>query len=835
MRRLLFIICLTAAYCLTVTPTRPLAQTQGERGVRIQVGASPAASQRGQKPELWAVVVGISRYQYGDQDIEGSRIANLKYAAEDAQAMSNFLQSEEGGGFREDGAPARLVMLRDEQATKENVVRALDALRQAKPDAYFVIYLAAHGVLVPQQNPQTKQTEEIPYFFLYDTDPRQIEQTALRMSHVQRLIRETPARSGLLLTDTCHSASVDMAGRGVRIAANNRNTGPTLAALDPAADSSATGIGLIAAAGQTESSLERDSLGHGVFTWCLLEGLRGHADTDKDGVVIFDELTRYLRSHVPRLTDNRQNPYFNTTTIGANRIALAKVQYAGGPCESANCGTLVVRAPDLNEVLVAIDDQLPLAVGARIERTWKLPAGEHKLTFTRGQLRDERRATIEAGRSLFYEINLSFSQGDQQRAFKDDTRDVALAPNNTPGPTQVSVHVREESVPQSAARELFDKGVASYDLQKFEEAVDLLTRAIAANNGAYADAFVYRGRAQQSLGRKQDAVLSFREAVRLRPTDYETRTLLAEARFNAGDNLNEVERELRTIIARHPNDDFARLVLADRLFARGQLVEAELQLRRTIRNRPLSPPAHMILADVLMTLGGKEAEAARRTGQAVTQPNAKLAEAITAAQQAVTLFTELTRRREITLNSTQPNMARVFLSGARYTTTAALAEANHALARALIHAVEYDDTQAGNQNHLTRARQALTEAARHAEQLRDPLRRVLVTETSARLWLLQENPVQAITEAETALRLATPISGLTDFYDPHYTLYAAYATQQDFARACDQLQLYLKGYGFKMPAEQRAALEDELKACQRNAASQLKGKGFDKPAKKKKN
>lgn len=799
------------------------------------MGASPAASQRGHKPELWAVVVGISRYQYGDQDIEGSRIANLKYAAEDAQAVSNFLQSEEGGSFREDGAHDRLILLRDEQATRANVTRALDALRQAKPDAYFVIYLAAHGVLVPQRNAQTNQTEEIPYFFLYDTDPRQIEQTALRMSHVQRLIRETPARSGLLLSDTCHSASVDMAGRGVRIAANNRNTGPTLAALDPVSE----GVGVIAAAGQTESSLERDNLGHGVFTWCLLEGLRGHADTDKDGVVIFDELTRYLRHHVPRMTADRQNPYFNTTAIGANRIALAKVRYAGPACEPASCGTLVVRAPDLNEVLVAVDDQPPLAVGARIERTWKLPAGEHKLTFTRGKLRDERRATVEAGRSLFYEINLSFTQGDQQRTFKDDTRDVAIAPSNAPGPMQVSVHVREETTPQPPARELFDKGVASYDLQKFEEAVDLLTRAVAANNGAYADALVYRGRAEQSLGRKQDAIASFRAAVSLRPTDYETRTLLAEARFNAGDNLNEVERELRAITTRHPHDDFARLVLADLLFLRGQLIEAEMQLRRAIRNRPLSPPAHLILADVLMTLGGREAEATRRSGQTTTQSNAKLMEAINEAQQAVTLFTELTRRRELTPNNpAQPpgtTMARVFLSGARYTTTAALAEANHALARALVHAIEYDDTQAGNQTHLTRARQALDEAALHAGQLRDPLRRVLVTETSARLWLLQENVAQAISEAETALRLAAPIPGLTDFYDPHYTLYAAYATQQDFARACEQLQLYLKGYGFKMPAEQRAALEDELKACRRKAESQIKGKGFDKPAKKKKN
>lgn len=813
--KLSFSILLLCWLAATTFPTHSAAQ--GERGVKLNVGASPGDSARGVKPELWAVVVGISRYQHGDQDVEGSRIANLKYAAEDAQAISNFLQSEEGGGFRDVAEGGHLILLKDEQATKANLEAALNGLRQAKPDAYFVVYLAAHGVIVPQRNLQTNTTDEVPYFFLYDTDPRQIQQTALRMDYVQKLIREIPAKSGLVLSDTCHSAGVDMAGRGVRLA-QSRDSGAAIESLRTVSD----GVGLIAAAGQTESSLERDSLGHGVFTWSLLEGLRGHADNDKDGVVIFDELTRYLRNEVPRLTNNRQNPYFNTTKIGANRIALSRVQYGAKACEPPNCGTLVVRAPDLNEVMVSLDDTAPLTVGARFERTWALPPGEHKLTFIRGNLREERKTTVEPGRSLFYEINLTFSQADERRSFKEDKQATPLVEVE---PAQVNVYVRDEQTPQPAAKDLFTKALTSYDRQQFEEAIDLLNRAIQANGGAYADAFVYRGRAEQSLDLKKEAVASFREAIRLRPTDYETRTLLAEARFKAGDNLNEVERELRTIVARHPNDDFARLVLADLLFLRRDLIGAELQLRRAIRNRPLSAPAHLILADVLMDLGGKECETLRATGKTSPTPNAKLQEAISEAQKAVNLFGELTRKREITSNDTTQklSMGRVFISGARFSTTAALAEANHALARAYVQAIELDDAVAGNSNYLTDARQALTEASKYAQQLRDPLRRVLLLETSARLWLLQENVASAITDAEDALRQAAQIPTLTDFYDPHFTLYSAYATQQNSARAAEHLRQYLKGYGFKMSADQRAALEDELKALQRNPQLQPKG------------
>jgi uncharacterized caspase-like protein len=786
------------------SPIRLRAQSQGERGLKIRVGASPAESSSGQKPELWAVVVGVSRYQQGGLDVEGSRISNLKYAAEDALAIGNFLRSEEGGGFRDASDNGRLILLKDEHATRANVEQALSTLKQAKPEDYFVLYIAAHGVLVPQSDSRTNVTEEIPYFFLHDTDPRSqqtIEQTALRMEKVQQLIREIPAKKGLVLTDTCHSAGVDMAGRGVTLTTSRAN----VRYID-GMSRIPEGVGFIAAARQTESSHERDALGHGVFTWSLLEGLRGHADKDQDGVVIFDELAKHLSIEVPRLTDNQQHPHINTTRIGANRITLSTVRHAGAACEPQSCGTLVVRAPELSEVMVSVDDAPPLPLNSRIERTWKVRSGEHRLVFNYGDHREELKANVEPGRSLFFEVNLSFS-----RTGKDSLVES--------GPAQVNVFMREEQTPAREAQELLSKGVASFDRQQFEEAIDLLNRAIAANGGAYADALVYRGRAEQSLGRKREAVATYGQALGLRPTDYETRTLLAEARFNAGDNLEEVARELRMIVARHPNDDYARLVLGDLLFLRGDLVGAELQLRRAIRNRPLSPPAHLILADILMDAGAREAEVARLSGRSLTQPNAKLAEAIQEAEKALYLFGELSRRRVVSSGDWLRNLSisHVVLSGARYANTAALAEAHQALARALIRAVEHDDTQAGNKVYLDRARREIAEAAKYAAQLRDPMRRALVTETSAHLSLLQEDVAGAIRQAEDALNQAATVPGLKDFYDPHYTLYSAYATLQDFGRAADHLGHYIAGYGFKMKPEQRQAMEEELARLRREA------------------
>jgi hypothetical protein len=141
---------------------------QGERKVKIRVGTTRAEAEKGQTPELWAVVVGVSRFQNGGQKIEGNQITNLKYAADDAQAIYNFLRSDEGGSFRDVGEGGHMILLKDEQATKANVEQALNNLKQAKPQDYFVVYIATHGVLVPKSDAKSRFTQEIPFFLLHD-------------------------------------------------------------------------------------------------------------------------------------------------------------------------------------------------------------------------------------------------------------------------------------------------------------------------------------------------------------------------------------------------------------------------------------------------------------------------------------------------------------------------------------------------------------------------------------------------------------------------------------------------------------------------------------------
>lgn len=67
---------------------------------------------------------------------------------------------------------------------------------------------------------------------------------------------------------------------------------------------------LIAAGQADQLAFEDPKLGHGIFTYYLLQGLAGHADVDGDGYVTALELSSYVTSEVAGHSAGRaQVPY----------------------------------------------------------------------------------------------------------------------------------------------------------------------------------------------------------------------------------------------------------------------------------------------------------------------------------------------------------------------------------------------------------------------------------------------------------------------------------------------------------------------------------------------
>ncbi|HSQ19054.1 MAG TPA: caspase family protein, partial [Blastocatellia bacterium] len=563
------------------------AQT-GERGLKIRVGATSGevSSANSSPVGLWAVLIGVSRYQFGDQDLDGNRISNLKHAADDAESMREFLMSPEGGGFHED----HIFSLQDERATKANVEAALAKLKQAKPNDFFVIYIAAHGALIPDTDPKTNTTRDVPYFLLFDTDLREPEKTGMKMEAFRQTVDGLEARKGLVLSDTCYSGGVQLIGRGVDDSQVTNQRYLDLMNKIP------QGVGFISAARQTERSYEKDDFNHGVFTYCLVEGLSGTADENEDGKVTFDEIVQYLDQRVPQMTNNKQHPFANTTAVEANYLALSVVTYANlaarGP--KGGFGLLKIRVPDIDGVDVAIDDKPEAILQKGVVRSFRVPAGEHRLVFTKASTKREWPTRVEAGKSYPFTINFAFSESGSAEDTLTDPGEL------------VNVYLPPDIKAPKEAEDLLRQGVDLFNKQDYRKAIEKLNQAndrfdskSKADGGNYAEALVYRGRAEQSLGLDKEAVKSFQRALQLRPSDFETKTLLAEARFNAVANLDQVEKDLREVISAHPDFAFARVVLADLLHYLGKPRQAEWELRMAINDDPSYPAAYLSLADAL--------------------------------------------------------------------------------------------------------------------------------------------------------------------------------------------------------------------------------------------
>jgi helicase len=86
------------------------------------------------------------------------------------------------------------------------------------------------------------------------------------------------------------------------------------------------GRAILTASRPAEVSLELPELGHGVFTYYLIQGLQGAADLNHDGIVSLQELYEYLEQQVTqkaRLVGGNQHPVMKGELEGV--LPLVKV------------------------------------------------------------------------------------------------------------------------------------------------------------------------------------------------------------------------------------------------------------------------------------------------------------------------------------------------------------------------------------------------------------------------------------------------------------------------------------------------------------------------------
>lgn len=263
-----------------------------------------------EKPDLYIVTIGTSTYK--------DTKYNLNYAAKDATDLVKLFEENTSN----DSPYARIISktLTNEEVTKDNIRTLKSFLANTKTNDVVMVFVAGHGIL----------DDKFDYYFgTHNIDFNNPSTNGIVYEEIESLLDGIKAIRKLVLMDTCHSGEVDK--EDVIADANNktelgnvtfRAAGTNIREKDASLKKTSelmkemftdlrrgTGATIISSAGGAEYAMESAEWKNGLFTFCLLYGLKDKAaDINKDGEVWLSELQNYVTQEVRILSKGKQIP-----------------------------------------------------------------------------------------------------------------------------------------------------------------------------------------------------------------------------------------------------------------------------------------------------------------------------------------------------------------------------------------------------------------------------------------------------------------------------------------------------------------------------------------------
>jgi serine/threonine protein kinase len=339
-----------------------------------------------------ALVVGIGHYPEGPTSPSA-----IPFATDDAKAMAALLADPTLCGFD----PDQTKLLTDGDATRTNIIAALSSwLHSAAQNADLaIVFLAGHGVL------HRYGYGDEGYFLSYDSTLDNVPANGISMRDIASWINAIESSAIVVFLDCCHAGkallfrdpTVNQAGLVSDAVVRNFGLG----------SQTSTDFGnrrrfVIAACDETQSSIESPTLRHGLFTYHLLEGLRGAADSDGDGQVDVTELFNYVCEAVTRDAEKlgrSQKPWTQGTWTG--KVHLSYLHGVPGTTFPHNHADSVATEDWLKNIegqLPGASDAVVLSVLESIREQWLLagvPILFHCLAHPRPTVRLAAKKTLE--------------------------------------------------------------------------------------------------------------------------------------------------------------------------------------------------------------------------------------------------------------------------------------------------------------------------------------------------------------------------------------------------------------------------------------------------------
>jgi Caspase domain len=231
----------------------------------------------------YAVVVGVARYPGFSA---AGVVSDLNGPDNDAQAIYDWLVKKDGGRLE----PDNVTLIRSAQfdpidprdpkpavGTIEQALRRVDALVRDTGGNRLYLYFSGHGFAPIIEEGALFTAEATQAFPLY----------VYAHSWFRAFRRAGAFRQFVLWMDCCMNPQLTIPVNEV--------------VMRPSLGTGVPGPAFVGLAAQTKSALEHDMADgrvHGVFTWTLLEGLRGGA-SDERGRVTGESLRNYLHNAMP--------------------------------------------------------------------------------------------------------------------------------------------------------------------------------------------------------------------------------------------------------------------------------------------------------------------------------------------------------------------------------------------------------------------------------------------------------------------------------------------------------------------------------------------------------
>ncbi|UVT14789.1 MAG: caspase family protein [Nitrospira sp.] len=235
----------------TVAPTKPRSD---------DIDELPAQASTLQQRHIYLVSIGLSSYL-------DRRILSRKYASRDAETVARYFQTF--GGV----PSSNIHLLVDWKAFHSHMEKAFSGWLRSQPTsgAVVIVYFSGHAMVS-----QAGEVMLIPY------DGASTATTLYPLKAIESVLAKLNAKQAILIFDG--NVSQLQGGSEMNVTPRWDLTGGNT-------------IRLIAGEGLSHR-LDDDSHQHGLFTYYLLRGLRGEADSNRNGEVTLGEITDYVRQKV---------------------------------------------------------------------------------------------------------------------------------------------------------------------------------------------------------------------------------------------------------------------------------------------------------------------------------------------------------------------------------------------------------------------------------------------------------------------------------------------------------------------------------------------------------